>query len=472
MLHDNIPGFGGGRRRLCIGKPKGGNMNTIKRRATGGILCISLLGGVAFAQQPTGARGPLDPPGLQALPQLGAGEVGARTAFNPAMSVILDGLYYTDSRRGDIEPPAGFGDDHDHGANGAHGLQPGFNLRETEVVFSAAVDHYLDAVLVMALTGDAGVEVEEAYATTRGLPAGLQLKFGKFLSDVGYINRQHPHEWDFVDRPLMNELLFGDHGLQEKGVQLSWVPPTRFYSRLGVEILQGENEGVAQHYGARPAVAGTPRILSDSNGPRLFTGFAKVAPDLGFDHALQMGLFGGYARSYQYTDQHSTRHEDWDGDAWFAGTDWVYRYDAGRTFGHGNWRLQAEYMYRQINVDRRDVAFDDGAITNVQSFRNRQDGLYLQAVYGFAPRWTAGLRYDVVGLTNELGRGAGESPHESHRYAANITFNATEFSRFRLQVNHGRYEDSHADDGEHNDGFTQVFLQYILSLGAHGAHSF
>ena len=34
-----------------------------------------------------------------------------------------------------------------------------------------------------------------------------------------------------------------------------------------------------------------------------------------------------------------------------------------------------------------------------------EDGFYLQGLYGIAPRWQVGLRYDKVGLTNELESG-------------------------------------------------------------------
>lgn len=126
------------------------------------------------------------------------------TAFNPALSVILDGVYYN-GLNNDFGDPAGFGGhDHDHGHGHGHGhdhgLDDGFNLRETEIALSGSVDNYLDAMVTLAID-EHDIEVEEAWFATRSLPAGLQLKGGKFLSDIGYINKQHPHDWDFVDRP-------------------------------------------------------------------------------------------------------------------------------------------------------------------------------------------------------------------------------------------------------------------------------
>jgi hypothetical protein len=68
------------------------------------------------------------------------------------------------------------------------------------------------------------------------------VKGGKFLSDFGYINRQHPHQWDFVDQNLPYLNLLGPHGLQDTGLQLTWLPKLPVYTLLGVEGLQGNQE--------------------------------------------------------------------------------------------------------------------------------------------------------------------------------------------------------------------------------------
>jgi hypothetical protein len=160
-------------------------------------------------------------------------QVPARSAVDVDLSLILDGVYYNRISRGN-ENPAGFGGshghfhDHDHGHS--HGFDEGFNMGHSEIAMNARLGDVLDGTLIIGFNED-DFELEEAFLTTRALPAGLQLKGGKFLSDIGYINSRHPHDWDFVDRPLVNEYLFGDHGLREKGVQISWVPATEQYTR-------------------------------------------------------------------------------------------------------------------------------------------------------------------------------------------------------------------------------------------------
>ncbi len=72
--------------------------------------------------------------------------------------------------------------------------------------------------------------------------------------------------------------------------------------------------------------------------------------------------------------------------------------------------------------------------------KSTQDGFYAQAVYGFAPRFTLGLRYDVAGMTNRIEGGEEtESYGDSRRWSANLTFNPTEFSRFRVAVHSRRH---------------------------------
>jgi len=459
------------------------------------LLAATLLGLAAplVAQEPV--RGSNLPGGnLQPLQLFGGTQqVTAGSAFNPDISVIVDTVYFNELS-GHVDDPGGFegGHSHGHGHDHGHGLDDGFNLREIELAFSATVDPYFDAFVMFAFD-EHGVEVEEAYATTRSLPAGLQIKAGKFLSDIGYINSQHPHDWAFVDRPLVNEFLFGDHGLQEKGVQLTWMPNTPFYSRFGVEVLQGETDGIAPYVGSGRVShvtvlpdpdTGNPRRqrwrddnpFDDVSGPRLVTAFAKFAPDLGFDHAAQFGLSYGYARAFQRDDMHSSlRYETWDGTAWFAGADAVYKYDAGRSLGHRDVVLQGEYFYREIDADFREFRFqgvNNGELVETAALSRtaKQDGIYLQGLYGIAPRWQLGLRAEALGLTNRDALVEDDffrSFDSSYRYAGNVTFRPTEFSMLRAQLNRSDF----ATDNGREDGWA-FMLQFQMALGVHGAHAF
>jgi hypothetical protein len=402
------------------------------------------------------ATGPLtraDPQGLSPVQIAGgSGQVSAGTAFNPAITVIPDGLYYNDNAggRASVFP----GDLPGFGVPGvdveATRVPRGFSLREVELVFSGAVDPYFDVWATFGI-GDGTIEPEEVYVQTRRFLPGTQVRFGRFLSGIGYLNRQHRHQWDFVDQALPYEAIFGSN-LEEVGVQVTWLPAIPVYMQLGFEALQGDNVLIAKQLASQ-----TP-LLEETPGPRLFTGFLKVSPDLGYSNTLQAGLSFGRSRSHQEADP---EEGVFDGSTWFLGSDWIWRYDSARPYGEGDLSVQGEYIYRSKSLQRVSVA--DMPITRI----SQQDGLYAQVVYGIGPRWTVGGRFDAAGLHNRI-----EAPTETidndaaTRYAADVTFNPTEFSRLRVQYNYAR------EPGDSPARFHQVYVQFQMSLGVHGAHTF
>ncbi|KAA6182998.1 porin [Thiohalocapsa marina] len=425
------------------------------------------------------------------------GAMGAGNAFNPQISAILDGNYYHDDLDGAgsalvseaFQASSGQahdhadadGDAHDHGH--AHGTADnGFNFREAELSFSATVDPYFDAALYLAIDGDGNVELEEGYFQTRALPHGLRVKGGKFLSDFGYANRQHPHEWDFVDQNLPYLNLLGVHGLQDTGLQLTWLPELPVYTLFGVEALQGDQEV----FGATLSETEQSALNLDSteDGPRLMTAFVKVAPEIGEHHALRLGASYAYNRQQQLVLEHVHAHDDGDdahdevpaledeihstgleGDAILWGLDLVYKYDGAGAHGKGDFKLQTEYLRSSKDLRIRASAHPE-QIGGSRRFVT--DGLYAQALYGFAPRWTAGLRYDVLGLTNEVRGGSGDDFGSSERWTADVTWSLSEFSKLRAQYAHN---DILVAENE-RERFDAFYLQFLMSLGSHGAHAF
>ncbi|MEK7759254.1 MAG: hypothetical protein AAB304_06595, partial [Pseudomonadota bacterium] len=94
-------------------------------------------------------------------------------------------------------------------------------------------------------------------------------------------------------------------------------------------------------------------------------------------------------------------------------------------------------------------------------------GWYVQTVYQFMPQWRAGLRYDHL-RAGDIQAGANAAlfdtqGHTPRRASVMLDWSRSEFSRVRLQVSRDRSQP---------DADSQVFVQYIMSLGAHGAHAF
>ena len=63
-----------------------------------------------------------------------------------------------------------------------------FNLGESELMVAANIDPLFRGTLRLALAPDNTVGVEEASIQTLGLGNGFNLKAGRFLSGVGYLN--------------------------------------------------------------------------------------------------------------------------------------------------------------------------------------------------------------------------------------------------------------------------------------------
>lgn len=411
-----------------------------------------------------------------------ASRIGAGVqSLNPDLSAIVDLNYHADNSKEGISHVlgelSGFG--HTHGGGEEHhhhGVEDGFNMSHLELQVSAEVDPYFKGSAIAAVSED-GAEMETAEMETTGLPGGLKVRGGKFFSDFGYINAQHSHAWDFVDRPLVYQLLLGEHGLNDKGLQLSWLAPTPFYLLAGVEAFQGDNEVSFAYHGEES--------LPRHDGPRLWVGWLKFGPNLPGNHGLQFGVFGAIgihqeehdAKAWDPTanggagawvDIADGNADHWlDGDTTFWGGDVVYKYNSPKPYGQGDFTVQGEYFARRKDLEMVGNDFAPGLIGNRRL--DNQDGYYVQAVYGFLPRWRAGLRWEQVGLTNSVDYpdGSSFSGTSSYRFGPMVDWSLSEFSRLRLQLNRGEYE---TEDG--CEAVNELYLQWIISLGAHGAHKF
>ena len=109
------------------------------------------------------------------------------------------------------------------------------------------------------------------------------------------------------------------------------------------------------------------------------------------------------------------------------------------------------------------------------SFDTSQSGWYLQGAWQFYPQWRIGYRYDSLrysslnnGLVSNGIVPAADFPvlanHSPTRNTLMFDWNPSEFSRIRLQLASDKSRRGLTDN--------QVFVQYIYSLGAHGAHKF
>jgi len=382
-----------------------------------------------------------------------ASAVAQQTTFNPNISLTLDGRYGQYSNATDYELP-GF-----MLGGEASRTEQGFTLGHTELSMSSNIDDMLYGKFTVAIAeheGETEVELEEAYIETLAIGNGMTVKAGRFFSDIGYLNKQHPHAWNFMDAPLVYRALFGDQ-LIDDGLQFSWLAPTDTYFKVGIEAMRGE----------RFPAGGA---ANDGNGA--FTIFAKFGGDVGVSHAWQLGFSHWNA---DIEDRESGGHDhggasevpSYTGESSITGVDMVWKWAPKGNNREQSFSLQAEYFVRDEDGE---VVLEGSSPLEQTSYNGEQTGWYLQGVYQFMPRWRVGYRYDRLDADNQgsdadvlAEAGLDNEGHTPEQSTMMIDYSHSEYSRVRLQVN---------KDDSYEDSDTLIFLQYIVSMGAHGAHRF
>lgn len=382
------------------------------------------------------------------------------STFNPEVSLILSGTYSnlsqdpTNYRIGGFLPNGG-----EIGPG-----QRGFSLGESELIVAANIDHYLRGQFTLAVTPEDTVSVEEAFIQSLSLGNGFTAKGGRFLSGVGYLNERHAHTWDFVDAPLAYQAFFGGQ-FRDEGAQIKWLAPTEIFIELGAEIGRGKN---------------FPASNRAKNGVGAATFFAHLGGDVGDSHSWRAGLSSlrtsPQNRSYDSTDSTGT-----DVTNSFSGTsrleiaDFVWKWSPGGNSTRNSFKLQGEYFQRH---EEGSLTYDVNAAsigTLADRYDASQSGWYLQGIYQFMPRWRVGVRTErldsgtaSIGLINNGALIAADLPalvaYKPSKNSLMFDYNPSEFSRFRLQL----AQDKSRSDVTDN----QIFLQYQMSLGAHGGHKY
>jgi hypothetical protein len=376
-------------------------------------------------------------------------------AFNPAISLILDGQYSNLQRDPGTYQIGGFIPGGDVGPG-----RRSFNLGESELDVAANIDPYFSGFFVLSITPEDTASVEEGYVQNTGYVPGLTVKFGRFFSGFGYVNEIHAHAWDFVDLPLVHQAFFGGQ-LKEEGIQARWLAPTPMFVELGVETGRGAN------------FPGTERNKNGTNSAMVF---AHLGDDVGISNSYRIGA------SYRTTKAQDRAYDDVDsvgtpvtnaftGDSKMWGVDFVWKWAPNGNTVDRNFKFQAEYLRRKEDGD---LVFDTAGLTPAAgtsgAYRSSQSGWYVQGAYQIIARWRVGLRYEELDSGNtDIGMlNAADFPrlaqNDPKRTTAMIDFSPSEFSRFRLQFAR--------DEARFHEADNQVFLQYIMSLGTHGAHKF
>lgn len=325
----------------------------------------------------------------------------------------------------------------------------GPGLGHSDVSAGGPLGAHLDARLTVAAhTEDRKLEVdlEDAWLQTRTLPAGLQLRFGRFASQIGYLNERHPHSDDFVERPLLYRAFLGGHWFDD-GVRVNWTAPTDLFLRLGAEILSGRQ--------LIPEAS-----TSSSPGATVLT--ARLGGDWSASQSWQFGA--GYLRNRRQAvaDDHGapeadeTAHHEAHGarfsgeHLWLADFTWKWAPD-------GNNRL------RQLRF-----AAEYARVTDPGPGAGSADvheALTIALVWRFLQQWETGVRADWLKVAMRDG-----DAYETGRLreqALMLAWKPTHAQTLRLQL-----ATQNGAVGFDAPASRSVQLQYVIGLGAHPAHAF
>ena len=265
--------------------------------------------------------------------------------------------------------------------------------------------------------GPDGADFEEGYITFPTLPGGLLAKVGKMRGAFGKTNLLHPHVLPWTDRPLVSEnLLGGEEGLAASGFSVARLVPNRWMFLEFTGEVFGSDSALFNLRTARAELRGSPARLPGRH--------RVLQPGPGCDRSVRPQRRGRVVGDAP--DGSATRR---------SGT--------GRSGGRPGAGCSPE---PSSMWSRRSEAGDATAF-----------GAYASADYQFARRWFAGLRYDYAERAVET-----ETLDTGMSWL--VTFWPSEFSQVR-----GQYRRTGTAESETAH---EVLVQFLFSIGAHGAHVF
>ena len=319
----------------------------------------------------------------------------------------------------------------------------GLQLGHSDLSVSGPLGKNFQAQLTATFETEGGElqkTIEEAWLETKALPYGLQVRGGRFASQIGYLNQQHPHADDFVERPLLYRAFFGGH-LNDDGLRLNWTAPTDMYLMLGIEGFHGKR-----------FIADVVNIPGQVG---MTTLVAKMGDDLSRSQSWQLGL------SHIRNEREALVEEHVEGEAHAHAHG--AQYTGGKT-----WMMDATWKWAP-NGNNRDqqvrVTFETAWVYahNSDAAGDMHHAHALALAWRLNPNWEVGARTDWLRVN---------APDDESRlceYALMLAWKPSHMQTLRVQYTTQR---GATGDAFLNASKDSVQLQYVLSFGAHGAHSF
>lgn len=359
--------------------------------------------------------------------------------FNPAMGVVLDSVFSHSSL-----------------------AQGEFSFRSAELNFSANVDPFLKAYVILNGTPE-GVEVEEAAFVTTRLLRGLQLRGGRYFANFGRLSKFHDHELPFVNRNESLESFMGES--QADGLEITYLLPTPFFLQgtLGVaNKLGAENErlelddSLTLQNDSRISDSQSRRLSAFTYNARLFT----FIP-LGDNQGLDVGISEAYTPKPRIFEGAYINDVN-NAERRLSGMDITYRYEPREKNVYRK-LLWGTEVFHNSEMFLTDADLDLDADLLNESFsktaleRRRAWGGYSYVEAQFLRQLSAGGFYDVAQQLND-------HSIKKKTFGVMANFLPSEFQRIRIQL-------SKAYDNQGSEQDKQFSIQWMAVIGKH-AHTF
>lgn len=354
------------------------------------------------------------------------GATNAGKVLNPDISVI--GNFVGSAGRNDFSPVRSL------------------EMKESEIGLQAIIDPYARGDFFISF-GEEGVNVEEGFITFTALPKGFVAKVGKMRSAFGKVNLMHSHVLPWIDRPLVTEALVGgEDGINDAGFSINRILPAPkglFLEATG-QVFRGDSADVF-HATNRSDVSTVAHL--------------RAYKDLTEATNLDLGL--SYARGHN--DSQLDCPACLPNDSRFItnmyGVDATVRWKPLRRSIYKSFVGRTEFIWSQ----RQQPGVLLGGTGEQRAF-----GYYASADYQFARRWYTGFRFD----SSDRARNAALTDRGG---SWTLTYWPSEFSQIRGQYRITGYDDVPATPSNSalNSKITNEFrIQFLFSIGAHGAHAF
>lgn len=330
------------------------------------------------------------------------------------------------------------------------------DIREVELAVQAAVDPYFRADIILGLSDEEGIAIEESYLTAIRLPGGLQGRLGRFHMPIGKLNTTHRAELlGNIEYPYVIQRFLGPEAAKGTGVWLSGIfAPLGFYQEVQATVVDGigeSEEGLVAETPSNATAAGlgySLRLrnyldLSESSNLELSGSVAtsrRPQPIL-CDGSICPEVFGVSAANARQS---------------VIGADVTFRWRPLQQGLYRSFMLQAEFM-RELNQESPPLPGIQGTTVTYAGPVRGFSGAYLFGRYQVGRRSFVGARGDWV----EDPEADGEPLRAASVF---VQFFPSEFSKFVLGFERTMPRGQQATN--------RLLLQSTFAVGPHRPHPF